>query len=541
MFYLDKGAVSFLLHLERGSIMVENNSTNVLNTDNGFLLNLPILADSFGDRFTITNLITHDSKPTLKGIRHYRQSPSPQKGYIYLVESKNVTEHFATYHEMHFIVVGEVDPKLFSASASLVVLADQTDPIDVFDYTLQVFSEYETWDLSLQRAVSSEDPLNDMLRASLEIFKNPIFIHDNDFYILACPKYVEGMTSWETDPRTGRNMVPLSVINDLKIDTEYMNTLKTRHVDMFSASQRGYRILYNNLWNDSHCDGRICVNEIQSLIKPGHYIALEYLSKMILSCLIRRNAFRMSMGHDIEHICKQILQGELTDEREIRRLLRFLNWNAEDNYLVLKLGTEHAEMDHRFTTSAFGYIESQVTGSHSFFYDEGIIAIVNLTASQSTPSQIVSDLSVLVREGLFKIGVSNPTDSFFNLPEAYTQASVALKYGSNSDSMIWCYHFHDYVLDYMFDKICSDLPYDFICAKQIKTLQKYDEQHNTKLNETLETYLRLERNVVQTAKSLYIHRSTLFYRLERIQKLINIDLNNPKSRLYLEISYHMNK
>ena len=519
--------------------MTRRTPTKNTTKDNCFLLNLLILADSFGERFNILDLLAKASKPTLKGVRHYRATPSPQKGYIYLVSAKDVTLHFKDYHEMHFIVVGNVDISLFSDSASLIILDDQADVIDVFDYTLQIFAEYMTWDLSLQRAVSSEDPLNDMLQASIEIFKNPIFIHDNDFYILACPKYVEGMTTWEIDPRTGRSMVPLNVINDLKIDTEYMNTLNSHHVDMFSANQRGYRILYNNLWNDEHCDGRICINEIQTLIKPGNYIALEYLSKMVLSCITRRNAFRMSMGHDIEQICKQILLREITDEREIKRLLRFLDWNAEDTYLVLKLGTEHVEMDHRFTASAFGYIESQITASHSFFYDEGIVAIVNLSASQTTPSQVISNLSFLVREGLFKIGVSNPIESFFHLPEAYTQASVALEYGSNSDSMIWCYHFHDYVLDYMFDKICFELPYDFICANQIKALQKYDDKHNTKLNETLETYLRLERNVVQTAKSLYIHRSTLFYRLDRIQKIISIDLNDPKMRLYLEISYHM--
>jgi Sugar diacid utilization regulator len=521
--------------------MLEQSPTNSTKKDASFLLNLLILADSFDERFNIINLITRTSKPTLKGVRHYRTTPSPQKGYIYLVDAKDVSPLFKDYHEMHFIIIGEVDTSLFSNSASLIALDKQTDPIDVFDYTLQIFAEYMTWDLDLQRAVSSDNPINDMLKASLEIFKNPIFLHDNDFYILACPKYIEGMTIWEIDPRTGRSMVPLNVINDLKIDTEYTNTLNTHHVDMFSANQRGYRILYNNLWNENHCDGRICVNELQTLIKPGHYIALEYLSKMVLSCLIRRNTFRISMGHDVEHICKQILQRELTEEREIKRLLRFLDWNANDTYLVIKLGTEHVEMNHRFTTSAFGYIESQIAASHSFFYDEGIVAIVNLSASQSTPSQAISNLSFLVREGLFKIGVSNPIDSFFNLPEAYSQSSIALEYGNNSTSMIWVYHFHEYVLDYMFDKICSDLPYDFICANHIQELQKYDNKHNTKLNETLETYLHLERNVVQTAKSLYIHRSTLFYRLERIQKIVNIDLNDAKMRLYLEISYHMCK
>ena len=69
----------------------------------------------------------------------------------------------------------------------------------------------------------------------------------------------------------------------------------------------------------------------------------------------------------------------------------------------------------------------------------------------------------------------------------------------------------------------------------------YDEKHNTKLGETLETYLTLERNVVQTARALFIHRSTLFYRLDRIHQITGLDLDNPRIRLYLLMSYQMLK
>jgi len=515
--------------------------TDTFNYKEGFLLNLLILADAFEERFNILHFLPRDPKPSLKGIRHYRTSPSPQLGYIYLVEAKDVGPHFTTYHEIQFIIIGETDMNHFSNSSSLIILADSADAISVFDYTLHIFDKYFSWDLALQKALNSDTPLDDMLESSLDIFQNPLFIHDRDFYILACPKHIEGMTIWESDPRTGRNMIPLSVINDFKIDTEYLHTLRMRHVDMFSANQRGYRILYNNLWNRSHYEGRICINELQSIIKPGDYLALEYLSKMVLVCITKRNAFWTSMGHNIEQTCKQILARTVTDKHETQRLLRFLDWDINDTYLVLKLESEHTEMAHRFTISALGYIETQVSASYAFCYDEGIMSIVNLTASNDSPSQVVSNLSFLVREGLFKVGVSNDFQDFSHLPEAYTQASIALEYGRNSESMIWCYYFQDYVLDYMFDSACGKLPRDFICSSQIKALQSYDEVHNTKLNETLETYLRLERNVVQTAKALFIHRSTLFYRLDRIQQIINVDLDDPKIRLYLEISYYMNK
>ena len=58
---------------------------------------------------------------------------------------------------------------------------------------------------------------------------------------------------------------------------------------------------------------------------------------------------------------------------------------------------------------------------------------------------------------------------------------------------------------------------------------------------TLEVYLRLERNVVQTSKALFIHRSTLFYRLARIQKIVELNFEDELERLYLELSYELDR
>ena len=44
------------------------------------------------------------------------------------------------------------------------------------------------------------------------------------------------------------------------------------------------------------------------------------------------------------------------------------------------------------------------------------------------------------------------------------------------------------------------------------------------------------RRQTATAHALYIHRSTLTYRLEKMQELTGIDLADPDTRLYLQIS-----
>ena len=44
-------------------------------------------------------------------------------------------------------------------------------------------------------------------------------------------------------------------------------------------------------------------------------------------------------------------------------------------------------------------------------------------------------------------------------------------------------------------------------------------------------------SVVQTARELFIHRSTLLYRLEKIKEILESDLSSPDEILYLMLSF----
>ena len=70
-------------------------------------------------------------------------------------------------------------------------------------------------------------------------------------------------------------------------------------------------------------------------------------------------------------------------------------------------------------------------------------------------------------------------------------------------------------------------------------LRAYDAAHGSALTETLGTLLRHNCGYTETAAALFIHRSTLLYRLRRIQELTALDLEDPDTRLYLQLSLLM--
>lgn len=66
--------------------------------------------------------------------------------------------------------------------------------------------------------------------------------------------------------------------------------------------------------------------------------------------------------------------------------------------------------------------------------------------------------------------------------------------------------------------------------RPVERLWEYDRQHGSEYCNTLFQYIVQERNTVQTAKLLYLHRNTMKYRLERIEDIIQVPLDDPSVR-----------
>jgi hypothetical protein len=69
----------------------------------------------------------------------------------------------------------------------------------------------------------------------------------------------------------------------------------------------------------------------------------------------------------------------------------------------------------------------------------------------------------------------------------------------------------------------------------LEPLAAYDEQYETDLVRTVETYLNNDGNVAQTAARLFTHRHTVRYRLERVKELSGHDIGSSEGREKLSL------
>ncbi|MET7903346.1 helix-turn-helix domain-containing protein [Streptomyces sp. NPDC005355] len=73
----------------------------------------------------------------------------------------------------------------------------------------------------------------------------------------------------------------------------------------------------------------------------------------------------------------------------------------------------------------------------------------------------------------------------------------------------------------------------------IDVLRELDEKRNTNYIATLLAYFDAACDLTEAAKLLYVHRNTLRYRLQRIQQLSGLNLDDPVERLVAELQLRL--
>jgi len=137
------------------------------------------------------------------------------------------------------------------------------------------------------------------------------------------------------------------------------------------------------------------------------------------------------------------------------------------------------------------------------------------------------------------IGIGRPAAGLAGLRASLAQAEEAVALASELFGGDRVLTFTDLgVYSILFRLQGADELHEFY-SRTLGPLVRYDASHNTQLVETLDAFFANLGNVSQTAESLFLHRNSLLYRLERIGDITDLDLNDPDDRFSLQLALRM--
>lgn len=140
---------------------------------------------------------------------------------------------------------------------------------------------------------------------------------------------------------------------------------------------------------------------------------------------------------------------------------------------------------------------------------------------------------------LVSIGVGRLYSDINDLKKAYREAEQALLVGQKLYGKGHWTLFGDLGIYRLFFHLKGTPELADLNEETIAKIAAYDQKHDSELLKTLETFFHCLGNLSRTAETLYLHRNTLIYRMERIQEITGLDLDDAESRLCLQVALKM--
>jgi DNA-binding PucR family transcriptional regulator len=149
---------------------------------------------------------------------------------------------------------------------------------------------------------------------------------------------------------------------------------------------------------------------------------------------------------------------------------------------------------------------------------------------------ILGEMEASLAGYVFALGRSRITEDPSELPRAASEALLAanVAQGSSNGAAL---AFDETGAYRLLLSSMSENPSELqrFYAETVEPLVAYDEQYETDLVRTLETFLEADGNVAGTAQRLFTHRHTIYYRLERVRELSGLDVSSSDGREKLSL------
>ena len=365
--------------------------------------------------------------------------------------------------------------------------------------------------------------------------KNPVILADLSLHILAITP-----DDRISDPRwlelTAERMMPSNLVN-LSL---YRDAVRTG-APVLSSDSTGLPIIRCAV----SCSGRL----LAYLLSPCYHGApsqeeLDLMQVTAEICALRMQQDRSGSGYPedrVEHFIAALLDGTITDEQQIRDRCRSFGWKLTTPYRVLTIrGSDPKEMEHGAgylaQTQRCELLRKRFPGATVFLYGEQIKLLIGVPENTAGEKALFRELEEVLSENGLIAGVSQSGRHMRRLYDRHRQAMKALQLGILLLGDGPLYHYDRYSIYHALEACGDEFDLLELCHGAVLTLESYDRRHGTSFMGTLHAYLASGMNARETAQTLYIHRNTLAKRLEKMNDLVTMDLDDRETVFHLLFS-----
>lgn len=178
-------------------------------------------------------------------------------------------------------------------------------------------------------------------------------------------------------------------------------------------------------------------------------------------------------------------------------------------------------------------LEQEFPSWFGFAWHQQLIALVATDNSGNFSAEIQAKWEAFAREHHLTVGLSNVFSDVADFRTYFEQAQTAQSFADRLNSSNIFFHYQDYLFYVILDQVDNIDLLRSCCHPALDILLKSGGKKGRELFDTLWVYTETSFNKAHTAQLLFVHRNTIDYRLQQIERICNISLSPEKDEKLL--------
>ena len=411
----------------------------------------------------------------------------------------------------------------------------------------RVFAKYDAWDQVLQAAATHKAPLQKAVEATGKLLSNPFAAFSTSYRKLFewYPDIDEPSEEYRRYREAMDNGLPYMAdvdVNSIVTDEFLPEFVKTSEPTIVRLNAYDYPALLYNV----SVGGVPCITVgMDGVIAPftnRDFSIVKHFGDRLSDMLTADEVFHLTHPEAVREALSELIAHRLLPPEQIAGLLDHYGWGERDNYCVLvAMPTREKRSDEILEQLALSM--SRLLASDCYLVGDGCITFaINLTERQECAATVRSRIGAHAASIGLVACLSTAFDDFKDLYYYYQQARVSAGLMRGEADAAGATTFDEHAVDYICERMvgrCGPSKAEALVPEGLRRLIDHDRQKGTDYARSLGVYLRNERNVAKTVRQEFIHRNTFAYRLQRIEEISALNLDDPDVRLWLLMAFSL--
>jgi hypothetical protein len=396
----------------------------------------------------------------------------------------------------------------------LLMIREQADILRIVNLVHNIYDRYDAWDQRLYGILSSTASIREMLECSGEVFANPLFVIDSDFRVIADASY-KGMLAAQVDLAAIAEFLRLHELSMEVHDPLLLNLLDTSTLNI-------------NLFRMDEYIGCLTIDYRSRPHRPSDIPLAKHLADMVIQAMQKYSAATGNERKVLRQALRDAVSG-LPPTPEQQLAIERSTMNHEYVCVKMVVGSRYGKLPIGYLANE---MENALGKSSAIVFDDSVVGFVQLG---DTSQALTERLRGLIDSLDVNVGTSDAFSNLYEASQYYRQAAAALEIGLLIDPQLSLFAFQDYALFKLIVNSVGELPLEMYLTAGLRRLLEHDAKSQISYVETLRTYLNSNMSVSRTAAKLFLHRSTMLERIERIKRELGTDMTEADERLRIQV------